>query len=468
MSPSTFDPPVRPDERTRRPAPGGCSRRSVTLRNRRTHARDERGFTIIEVMVAATILLVGILGTVTMIDAAALTTSATKAREQGVDLQREVIEAARSIPYNQLDNPTIVSKVQAMPNLGNDHAGSGWTIQRRGVTYNVSLGTCTVDDPTDGYGTEDPNKFCATNAAPNPSCSTLLNGSTSIAGNSNVIAGLAGSLTGQLAIGSCGLDLSLNGHVSNLVQADIGLCALGACAPTVGTDTQPDDYRRIVSLVTWKRGEQLLLGPAGHDGRQPGWPGLRPVDQCADHGHPFAHHQLLRRSHRAVRGHHDVRCDERDLGGGRHRSGHRPPRAGQRLVLQLDDRSLRERSRGAGWKLRGLRSGDQLLWRGRSHEGADDDPQPPSTLRADERRGGRNGSVVEFEWAANKERDIAGYRVYRSPLLRRRQGVRRPDHPDQLPGNPSPTGLVAALLLRRGTRPRQRGQPEGGGTIRPR
>jgi hypothetical protein len=29
--------------------------------------------------------------------------------------------------------------------------------------------------------------------------------------------------------------------------------------------------------------------------------------------------------------------------------------------------------------------------------------------------GGRNGSVVEFEWAANKERDIAGYRVYRAP-----------------------------------------------------
>jgi fibronectin type 3 domain-containing protein len=28
---------------------------------------------------------------------------------------------------------------------------------------------------------------------------------------------------------------------------------------------------------------------------------------------------------------------------------------------------------------------------------------------------GRNGSVVEVEWAANRERDIVGYRVYRQP-----------------------------------------------------
>jgi hypothetical protein len=29
--------------------------------------------------------------------------------------------------------------------------------------------------------------------------------------------------------------------------------------------------------------------------------------------------------------------------------------------------------------------------------------------------GGRNAGVVEFEWAPNKERDLAGYRVYRAP-----------------------------------------------------
>jgi hypothetical protein len=31
--------------------------------------------------------------------------------------------------------------------------------------------------------------------------------------------------------------------------------------------------------------------------------------------------------------------------------------------------------------------------------------------------GGRNGTVVDFEWSANKERDIQGYRVYRQPAI---------------------------------------------------
>src|SRR5205823_14329000 len=37
-------------------------------------------------------------------------------------------------------------------------------------------------------------------------------------------------------------------------------------------------------------------------------------------------------------------------------------------------------------------------------------PYPPPHLE-----GGRNGSVVEFQWSPNKEGDIAGYRVYRQP-----------------------------------------------------
>src|SRR3954465_804015 len=63
---------------------------------------DDSGFTILEVMVAAVVLLVGLLGTFTVIDTAHSTITTTKAREQATSLQRELIEAVRTIPYDQL------------------------------------------------------------------------------------------------------------------------------------------------------------------------------------------------------------------------------------------------------------------------------------------------------------------------------------------------------------------------------
>src|SRR3954453_22658344 len=78
---------------------------------------DERGFTLIEIMVAALVLVLGTLGMVALIDGANATTTSTKAREQGVNLQREIIEAARSVPYAQLMPTSIVSKVQATSGL---------------------------------------------------------------------------------------------------------------------------------------------------------------------------------------------------------------------------------------------------------------------------------------------------------------------------------------------------------------
>ena len=45
----------------------------------------ERGFTLVEVMVAIMILLVGVLGVVSMVDGANAVTSKTKAREGGTN-----------------------------------------------------------------------------------------------------------------------------------------------------------------------------------------------------------------------------------------------------------------------------------------------------------------------------------------------------------------------------------------------
>ena len=56
---------------------------------------DQRGFTIVEVMVAMAILLVGLLGTVAMIDGANATTASTRGREGATNLARELVEASR-------------------------------------------------------------------------------------------------------------------------------------------------------------------------------------------------------------------------------------------------------------------------------------------------------------------------------------------------------------------------------------
>src|SRR5437588_3445169 len=111
---------------------------------RKALLRAEAGFTIIECMVAATVLLIGLVGTVSLINTANATTSASQAREQATSLQRELLEAIHSIPYQQISPSSVVSQVQAQPGLRDAGVGSGWTIQRRGFTYTVAVGVCSV------------------------------------------------------------------------------------------------------------------------------------------------------------------------------------------------------------------------------------------------------------------------------------------------------------------------------------
>src|SRR5688572_15717394 len=95
--------------------------------------RDERGFTIVEVLVAAPILVVGVLGLVTMLDGANRATHRTKAREAGVNLAREAIEAARAVPYPDLIPPNVEGEIRAQPGLGDASADPGWQIRRRDI-----------------------------------------------------------------------------------------------------------------------------------------------------------------------------------------------------------------------------------------------------------------------------------------------------------------------------------------------
>ncbi|MEA2284571.1 MAG: hypothetical protein QOJ21_614, partial [Solirubrobacteraceae bacterium] len=201
-----------------------------------TRLRDESGFSIVEVLVAAVILLVGLLGTLTMIDVAQSSTQGTKAREQATNLQREVIEAARTVAYDQLTPNNVGTMVRAQPGLGDASLGSaGWTVRRRNQTYTVSMGSCAVDDPRDGLGAHDAGVFCANSGAPTTpqQCESLLSG---------------GSSQGIASPGDCGIDANRDGTADSLVAAASSPCPATPCA-----DTAPLDYKRVISLVRWQQ-----------------------------------------------------------------------------------------------------------------------------------------------------------------------------------------------------------------------
>jgi prepilin-type N-terminal cleavage/methylation domain-containing protein len=214
------------------------------------------GFTLIEVMVAMVVLVIGLAGTLKLIDQANATTTSTKAREQAVALQREVVEAARGIGYAELTPTAVVGLIrqqQGFQNCASVASGTpcstitseGWTVQRRGIVYHLTVGVCSVDSPNDDVGPHVGGTFCATGggAANATTCERYLGANGSVRGT--------GAATGT-TVGDCGIDLNFDGKVDNLTESETGVTS-----PSGTADQNPDDYKRIVTLVRWDRGTGL-------------------------------------------------------------------------------------------------------------------------------------------------------------------------------------------------------------------
>jgi Tfp pilus assembly protein PilV len=385
------------------------------MKNAMTSARrsfDERGFTIVEVMVAALILVVGTLGTIALIDGANATTSSTKAREQGVNLQREIVEAARSVPYAQLTPTSIVSRIQATTGLEDANLSSpGWTVNRRGVTYSVSSGVCSVDDTKDGTATHDAATFCATGA-----------GKTS-AGQCHNFLGITGSIqgagtaaTGSAAIGDCGIDVNLDGVVDNLVEASVNLCLLGLCITPTGTDTNPDDYKRIVTLVRWNKGSgnryalqsTTVSNPGLSAGPQLGTPTSNPV-----HTSPVKSATAINFSVMALQAPYTVNWMLDGTPQGTASGSALGPWTWSWPLGAVGTSSPNSGQVMDGTYVVGVKAYDRFGVYGNTKALTFSlnrrIPYAPTGFA-----GGRNGSGVDFEWAPNRERDLSGYRVYRT------------------------------------------------------
>src|SRR3954466_11320251 len=368
----------------------------------RSRLSDESGFTILEVMVAAAVLLVGMLGSFTLIDTAQSTITTTKAREQATSLQRELIEAARTIPYDQLTPNGVGGLLRNQPGLGDASATSpGWTVRRRSQTYSISMGSCAVDDPRDGLGAHDAGVFCANSGAPTTplQCSSLLAG---------------GSATGVATPGDCGIDDNHDGSSDGLTAS-----AASSCPDTPCADTAPLDYKRVVSLVRWTVGGkekwQLQLTTVNSAGvsAAPTITDLRPTNLSSGgtvmtSGTAVAFAATASRTPAAMAWYVNGNLQTStavstptwtlswDLGSASLSTGAQPG----------------QQERVDGEYLVSVKGFDQYGQFGqpRSVNITVNRRKPFAPINV---RAGHNGSAVDVEWTPNKEGDIRGYNVYR-------------------------------------------------------
>jgi prepilin-type N-terminal cleavage/methylation domain-containing protein len=113
---------------------------------------SQSGFTLIEVLIAAVVLVVGLAALFGLLDASVKASYSTRAREGATNLARQVLEDARTIPFSQVSPSTITSELQAMKNLEDGSTAAGWQIKQRGITFTVTATDCSIDDPKDGLG----------------------------------------------------------------------------------------------------------------------------------------------------------------------------------------------------------------------------------------------------------------------------------------------------------------------------
>lgn len=130
---------------------------------------SEAGYTLVELLVAATVLVMGALGAFALLDGANRTTVSNNARMGATNLAREILEDARSLDYDKLTPTAMVAALQARP--GMTGSGTPWTVTRRGINFTVEASVCTFDDPKDGVAATPPANVC-TPQAPVPAAIT--------------------------------------------------------------------------------------------------------------------------------------------------------------------------------------------------------------------------------------------------------------------------------------------------------
>ena len=119
---------------------------------------SDDGFTIVEVLVACLVLVVGMLGVLTLLTGSLRTTKANSERVGATNLARRLVEQTRTLDYDDMAGSLVATRLQAAGDLG---SGSPWTFTARGVTYTITATACTYDDPADGLASPPPGGVCS-------------------------------------------------------------------------------------------------------------------------------------------------------------------------------------------------------------------------------------------------------------------------------------------------------------------
>lgn len=111
------------------------------------------------------ILMVGLVGTFALVDAANGRGTASKGREAATTLARELTEQARTMSYSELTPALLPVRLQDKPGLADASATApGWQVSRRGFDLTVAVAVCSLDDPSDKRGNHSAAVFCADSA----------------------------------------------------------------------------------------------------------------------------------------------------------------------------------------------------------------------------------------------------------------------------------------------------------------
>ena len=125
--------------------------------------RGEDGFTLIEVLAAAMVLVVGMLAILTVLQKGLQKTTLNRQRVTATNLVRELTEASRTVTYANLTTGQAAAELQAAkPELATTSAGA-WTVKRGATTYTIAVTSCTFDDPADKVAAPPPAGKCSNN-----------------------------------------------------------------------------------------------------------------------------------------------------------------------------------------------------------------------------------------------------------------------------------------------------------------
>jgi type II secretory pathway pseudopilin PulG len=114
-------------------------------------SRSQHGFSLVEALVAAFVLVAGALATVAMVSAANDQTARNLGEESATGLAREVGEVARHIAYTSVQDPdAAASAIAALVPGSGQPVGSTWVVSREARSFSVSLASCPILATEDG------------------------------------------------------------------------------------------------------------------------------------------------------------------------------------------------------------------------------------------------------------------------------------------------------------------------------